>query len=250
MIELHKKLIDLKNQFGVVGVKQSTEDEGARHEDISLIRDITRSVGLKLSVKVGGCEAITDINFCDTIRADGIVAPMVESQFALQKFTESVSPVKDTDFYINVESATAVNNLPSILESSCVKLLKGVVVGRSDLSKSYGYGKGMVDSPAMQKKVKDVLSFCKSKNLRTLMGGNISVNSVSFIKELYKSNLLNCIETRNVIIELNEDNINNLGSAITQSLLFESVWLNFKADKYLSYGNSYRSRAKDIKKRL
>ena len=249
MKDLQEKLKDLKD-LGVVGVKQSTEDEGARYEDISLIRDITRSVGLKLSVKVGGCEAISDMDFCSTIAADSIVAPMIESQFALQKFTESVSRIKDTDFYINVESKTAVTNIREILESGCVRLLKGVVVGRSDLSKSYGYGKGMVDSLLMQGKVEDILSLCKSRNLRTLMGGNINVNSIPFIKGLYEKSLINCVETRNIILELDDNNIDNLDDIIRQSILFESTWLNFKAEKYLGYGNSYRSRAEDIKKRL
>ena len=113
MKDLQDKLLELKT-LGIVGVKQSTEDEGALHQDISLIRDITRSCDLKLSVKIGGCEAITDISFCDSINVDGVVAPMVESEFALQKFTESVSFLKNTNFYINVESETAVVNLENV----------------------------------------------------------------------------------------------------------------------------------------
>jgi hypothetical protein len=249
MKSLQDKLLYLKS-LGVVGVKQSTEDEGALHQDIALIRDITRNCGIKLSVKIGGCEANTDISFCDSIGVDGIVAPMVESEFALQKFTESVSQIKNTSFYVNVESSTAAGNIQKILGSNSFKLLDGVVVGRSDLAKSYGYGKGMVDSPDMQKKVKEVLTACKEANSTTLMGGNINVKSIPFILSLYSHNLLDFIETRNVIIKLNNTNCKDLTSVIKEAILFEGMWLDFKADKYLKIGTQYKSRAKDIKERL
>tara|TARA_R110000796_G_scaffold43261_1_gene106292 strand:- start:5972 stop:6730 length:759 start_codon:yes stop_codon:yes gene_type:complete len=249
MKEIQDKLIELKS-LGVVGIKQSTEDEGALHQDIAMIRDITRSCGLKLSVKIGGCEANTDISFCDFINVDGIVAPMVESEFALQKFTESVSQVEDTNFYVNIESSTAAENIQKILESSAFKVLDGIVVGRSDLAKSYGYGKGMVDSPQMQKKVCEVLTACKSAGSITLMGGNINAKSTSFIERLYANNLLDFIETRNVIIKLDDNNTKNLLKVIREALIFESLWLEFKANKYLRCGTQYKSRAKEIKERL
>ena len=54
--KLIKKLRYLKS-LGVVGVKQSLEDEGASFEEIALMRKITRKAGLNLNVKIGGCEA-------------------------------------------------------------------------------------------------------------------------------------------------------------------------------------------------
>ena len=96
MENLIKNLKQLNKEFNVVGIKQSTEDEGALHNDILTMRRITESCGLKLSVKIGGCEAKTDINFCSYIGANGIVVPMVESKFALQKFIESIINLKNT----------------------------------------------------------------------------------------------------------------------------------------------------------
>tara|TARA_R110002167_G_scaffold321190_1_gene527039 strand:- start:1497 stop:2246 length:750 start_codon:yes stop_codon:yes gene_type:complete len=249
MINLKTQLLKLK-PLGVVGIKQSTEDEGALQEDISLMRDITRSCDLKLSVKIGGCEANTDISFCNNIEVNGMVAPMVESEFALQKFTESVANVRNKNFYINIESSNAITNLDSILNSASFKLLEGVVIGRSDLAKSYGYGKGMVDSKEMQSLVYKTLKTCKNHKTTTLMGGNISCDSISFIQKLYSENLLDFIETRNVIIELNKYNINNLYDVICDAIKFEAAWLEFKASKYLDYGNQYKERASAIKRRL
>ena len=81
-------LIQLK-KLGAVAIKQSLEDEGAGFKDLALMRKITKKIGLKLNVKIGGCEAKNDIHFCNFIKVDTIVAPMVES-YALRKFIQTI----------------------------------------------------------------------------------------------------------------------------------------------------------------
>lgn len=249
MKQLKSALEELK-KIGVVGVKQSTEDEGAAHKDIALIRDISRSCGLKLNIKIGGCEAKTDISFCDSIKVDGIVAPMIESEFALKKFTESISHIKDVNFYINIESSTAVDNIDNILESNHFNILNGIVLGRSDLTNSYGYEKESVDSIEMQNKVYDILKAFSKKSPTIIMGGNINKHSIPFIKKLYYENILDFIETRNVIIDLEKAFNNDLEKVIEKALIFEALWLEFKANKYLTQGKEYMDRAKQIKGRI
>lgn len=250
MKKLISSLSQLNKDYNIVGVKQSTEDEGALHNDILLMRRITELCGLKLSVKIGGCEAKSDINFCKNINTNGIVAPMVESKFALQKFTESVIHLKNISFYINIESKTAYKNLNTILDSPASKMLSGVVIGRSDLTKSYGYGKDSVDSLQMHDIVYDILKKCKNYNILTLMGGNISSKSGNFIKKMYKEKLLDYIETRNVIIGLNDINIKNISPIIKSSLLFESEWLQYKANYYNEIGKEYTDRSNLILNRI
>ena len=250
MKELISSLLQLNKDYNVIGIKQSTEDEGALHNDILLMRRITELCNLKLSIKIGGCEAKSDINFSNHIGANGIVAPMVESEFALQKFIESIIHLKNIKFYINIESITAYSNLDSILISPASKMLSGIIIGRSDLTKSYGYGKNHVDSPQMHSVVLDILKKCKKYNITTLMGGNISPKSSTFIKQLYTEKLLNYIETRNIIIQLNNNNINNLDNTIKSSLLFESEWLNYKASYYNQIGNQYTNRSSTILDRM
>ena len=250
MNKLVSSLIQLNKDYNVVGVKQSTEDEGALYNDILSMRRITELCNLKLSIKIGGCEAKNDINFCSNIGTNGIVAPMVESKFALQKFIESITHLENINFYINIESKMAYKNLDNILSSPASKLLSGIVIGRSDLTKSYGFGKDYVDSPKMQNIIKDILLKCKKYNITTLMGGNISPKSKEFIKEMYKSSLLDYIETRNIIIKLNNDNIKNISSAIKSSLLFESEWLKYKANYYNQIGKEYLDRSNLILNRI
>tara|TARA_R110000744_G_scaffold317924_1_gene424498 strand:- start:27 stop:779 length:753 start_codon:yes stop_codon:yes gene_type:complete len=250
MKHLIKKLKYLNKEFNVIGIKQSTEDEGALHNDILTMRRITETCGLKLSVKIGGCEAKTDIDFCNMIGSNGIVAPMVESEFAMQKFIESTINIQDMKYYINIESKTAYKNLSYILESPSSKLLSGIVIGRSDLVKSYGYGKNQVDTKFINDIVKDILTQCKKYNLDTLMGGNISPTSSIFIKEMYDTKLLNYIETRNVIIQLTDKNCNNILEVIKSSLMFESEWLEYKSNFYSKISENYTNRLIQIKNRL
>ena len=82
------------------------------------------------------------------------------------------------------------------------------------------------------------------------MGGSISVNSVDFVKKLYKQNLLDKIETRNVVFELDDNNINNLSDAIKNAITFESLWLRSKSSYYMNIGNSYLNRASLLDERI
>jgi len=247
--DLLNELNNLKNQ-GVVGIKQSFEDEGVILDDLITMRRLTDLSGVYLSVKIGGCEAITDINLSQQVGVDGVVAPMIESQFALQKYIEIVKDLKDIKLYVNIESRQAYNNLDSILSSPSSKLLCGVVVGRSDLTKSYGHGKDYVDSKEMQNIVYDVMSKCKEYDMITLMGGNISNKSVGFIKKLFEEKLLDYIETRNVIMKLTDSSVNNLNGLVKSALLFESLWLKFKANKYKKISDEYMLRSNTINDRL
>ena len=82
------------------------------------------------------------------------------------------------------------------------------------------------------------------------MGGNISIDSVDLIEHLYSENLLDKIETRNVVIDLRYGgNGCTLDEALTLALDFEIKWLKYKAQNYLRTGNSYLGRADLLEKR-
>ena len=98
--------------------------------------------------------------------------------------------------------------------------------------------------------VTDILKQCKDYGFKTLMGGNIGSSSINFIQDLHKKKLLNNIETRNVIMDLNKVKINDLDSLIKNALFFESSWLNYKADYYNKIGNQYVDRSKTILDRI
>ena len=113
--KLIKKLRYLKS-LGVVGVKQSLEDEGASFEEIALMRKITRKAGLNLNVKIGGCEAKNDIYFCKGIKTNSIVAPMVESLYALKKFLQISKVGTNIPLLVNIETISAIRNLDIMIK--------------------------------------------------------------------------------------------------------------------------------------
>jgi len=245
------KLLDELKDQGVVGIKQSFEDEGVLDSDLWKISKVCRDLNLKLSVKIGGCEAISDINRCIDLEVDGIVAPMIESRFALQKFSESINKLPyHGNKFINIESVQAYKNLNDILESPTSKMLSGIVVGRSDLTKSFGYGKQDVMSDEICRVVTYILQESKKLGMKTYMGGNIGTQSIEFIQELFNKGFLDCIETRNVILGLDESNINDLSKIISHMLEWESLWLESKATHYNRFSTEYNTRSKEIQDRL
>lgn len=247
MSNLYDKLKNF-NLDNLIGIKQSFEDEGALLEDIKTIRKLTKLNNLKLSVKIGGCEAKSDIHECRYMEVDGIVAPMIETEFALQKFIESVSHINNIKFYINIESKSGYENIDKILDSPSAKMLSGIVVGRSDFVKSYGHDKSFVNSDFIFEKTYEIMKKAKSYGLETLMGGNLSPKSVDFIQKLRYENLIDYVETRNVIIRV--DDVSKLNDSITSAIEFETIWLDYKASKYKEISDSYYSRSHTLKERL
>ena len=245
MIYNHKELLNtlksLKSVYNVVGIKSSFEDEGVKFEELIKLRQLCLSTDIFLNMKIGGCEAISDINNCLVLNVDGMVAPMVESPFALEKFITSLDDNLTPQLrqkikcYVNIESKTAYDN---------------IVLGRSDLCKSFGLTKSNVNDDEIFNIVRDVFEQAKEYKLNTIMGGSISVDSVDFVRKLYKQNLLDKIETRNVVFELDDNNINNLSEAIKNAITFESLWLRSKSSYYMNIGNSYLNRASLLDERV
>ena len=247
---LTSELISLHNTYNITGIKQSFEDEGVILNDVMTMRRITENADLQMYVKIGGCEAITDINNCVNMGINSIIAPMVETVFSLQKFVSAVKNIESTSFYFVCETKTALKNLDRMLRSDENRVLSGVVVGRSDFTKSYGLPKDETDSEFINTQVLKALKICKKYGMQTTMGGNISTRSCEFIQKAYNENLLDKIETRNVVIDLDDNNTKELNEAVSAALLYEIGWLKFKGTNYASIGHSYLDRSEALKGRI
>lgn len=246
---LYHELKQLSEKYGIIGLKHSFEDEGATVEDVIFMRRLTDLCGLLSFVKVGGCEAKTNINDCIKYGIDGIIAPMVETKFALSKFISVTSKYSSVaQSYVVIESKTAYRNLDEILQYS--DNLKGVIVGRSDFSSSYDLDKSDADSDFIYDKVEDILRKCKAYNLYTTLGGNICKKSISFIKDMFYKKTLNRVETRNVVIGLSDSNIDIFQDVIVKVLEFESSLLKYKHDLFVSNTEEYSNRIKTLMTRV
>lgn len=135
-------LTDLVENYGLVGVKTSFEDEGASFNEVLRLKEICNQSKTKVTLKIGGPEAIRDIKDSLIIGVKGLVAPMVESEFGLVKFIKAVENnlpyevVSSLQLNVNIETTTAVSNIDKILSSKSADALYGVTLGRVDLVSS------------------------------------------------------------------------------------------------------------------
>ena len=210
--------------------------------------------GLQHNIKVGGCEAKTDIFFCEKLGVNGIVAPMVETGYALRKFLQIISNNKKQNLYINLESIQSFKNIKDILRAKEFKKLKGVIIGRSDLAGSLNLQKSEVDSKKIYNLVFQLLKKVKKNKIITKMGGSLTPRSLGFVKKLYKNNLLDRIETRNIEIKLNNRVLENFKEIIIKVFYFELEWIKFNHKREMKIKDKTKSdslaRIKELKKRI
>lgn len=251
MKELITNINKLKKANSIAGFKISFEDEGATREDLIKFRIATNECDLPLYVKIGGCEAKTDIFTCKNYIVDGVVSPMIESVFAVEKFVNCCSEVNYLENkFINVETKTCVNNLDEILNSPAAKSLDGFTIGRSDLAASYGLTKKSVDSKQIYDVVESSFKKIKDYGFLATMGGNITSHSKDFVTNLYKKGLLDKIETRNIIMKLNDDNVKSLETIINDALFLETLIMKERRDRTEIYFNRNVKRLNDINGRI
>jgi 4-hydroxy-2-oxoheptanedioate aldolase len=224
---LNKSLLKLK-KLGATSLKQSFEDEGSSFVDIENLKKITKKVKLNLNVKIGGCEAKNDINFCISNDVNGIIAPMVESKYALRKFIQTIQKKTKTKLYINIETITAVKNIKKILNCVEAKKLYGVVFGRSDIAGSMNLKKRDVDSKKINNLLITAMKYAKSKNYKVKMGGSVTKKSYSFILNLYNKKILDFYETRNIEIKINKSNLKRYYEIINEIFKFEIQLIQYK----------------------
>ncbi len=233
------------------GVKISLEDEGLTPDQCVKIACLSHLNNIPLTMKIGGAEAISDIRIAHNIECEGCVAPMIESSYALHKFISSVynNSFEFKKLYINVESKQAYLNIENILNSPDAKHLSGIVLGRSDFVQSFGYTKDKVDSDEVYSMAEKIFTLAKNKGLITLMGGNLNVNSLDFIKSLYDKKLLDYVETINVKVKLTKDFLENYSDNLTQMIRFEIDWLNLKTTQLQSLFKKDIKRISNLKLR-
>ena len=154
-----------------------------------------------MTIKIGGCEAITDARMAKGFGVNALMSPMIESRFALEKFLTMASTVfnseelEDMRLLINIETMDGCEKIGQILSADNIKLLSGIVLGRTDLSNAMKVEDP--DSRQLLEKAKEIFAKAKEKSVRCLVGGNITAKTVPFLAEL--DGLLDGFETRKVV---------------------------------------------------
>jgi len=139
-----------------------------------------------------------------------LVAPMIETAFAMDKYMESLPNNRFRHVGVTIETITAVNNIAEIIAAG--NKLTEITIGRTDLTASYK-GSG-VDSAQTMEMVSKVARLAKEKGLKVTMGGSINKGTRELLlKDAEIVGLLDYVETRKVVMPihkfLEEDGLTN-----------------------------------------
>ncbi|MBP7653790.1 aldolase [Candidatus Dependentiae bacterium] len=250
-LDNEKKLRDmalrLRDDFGCDSLKVSTEDAGMSFEEIREVYRLFNDI-FPIAMKIGGPEARNDIHNAVQIGVAGIIAPMIESAYSLDKFILTVEEVAGSvkfeklSKHINIETVTACKYLDDILKSESIDSIDQATVGRSDLSNSLGQN---INSDLMMKLTKDVIDKCRLKNISVSVGGNITPEIAEKIAEKLAPDKMN---TREVGFTLSK--CSNIRNTVCESLKFEMELIRHKIEIFNYQIAALTDRSKKIEKRL
>ena len=248
-------LTDLVENYGLVGIKTSFEDEGATFNEVLRLKEICNQSKTKVTLKIGGPEAIRDIKDSMVIGVKGLVAPMVESEFGLTKFINAIhnnlpsEVVNSLQLNVNIETQTAVANIDKILSQKAAESLYGVTLGRVDLVSSMKKDRTFVNSEEVYQIAHDVFERTKKLGAKACIGGAVSTESLDFLKKLHSEKLLDKFETRYAIFDPSIA-LKNLSRALFKAQMFEYEWLTNKMELYQILSLQDENRIKMIQFRI
>jgi hypothetical protein len=244
-----------RDEYNFVSVKAEFEAEGTRPNEFLRLLELARKAGLKVALKIGGAEAVSDLLMSKIYGVDYIIAPMVESRYALTKYVEAVTKVYnkderiDTEFLFNLETENTLNCFNEMVPSA-VEGNFGVVFGRVDYTLSCGMARGAVDDRRITNDILKVASICKEKDLPLVVGGSVSEKSVDILMEL-RSVHLTRFETRKVVFGADAATDAPTASAgIELAGAFELDWLINKAEYYQRACHEDAARIEMLNKRF
>jgi hypothetical protein len=253
-----KKLAELVRRISERGhlksIKAEFEAEGTRSDELLRLLDVTRTCNVPLTLKIGGCEAVKDLYEARQFGARYIVAPMIESDYALRKFCDTIQKVypaeeaAEVDFLFNVETIQAINGFEAIAQVAIESpVIAGVVFGRTDFAGSLGM-KGDVQNERVTDCIEAIARRLVATDLDLVLGGAISIASLPELKRVAQHRLTR-FETRKVVFDGARLQDENLAESLLDAVHFEILWLINKSDYYGVLHQEDKARIAQLEKR-
>jgi 4-hydroxy-2-oxoheptanedioate aldolase len=232
------------NLSRIISLKGEFEAEGLTRDSIAAEAAWAARHGLPYLVKIGGCEAKSDMHFLLMQGIDSIVAPMIESAFAMRKYQAMLPSGAFKHVGVTIETVTAVERIEDILDAGCK--LSEVTVGRSDLTASFGGGG--VNCPETISMVKTVARAARTRGLKTTMGGTINTETCKLLLEDDElRDLIACVETRKCVMPVEKF---LEPDALKDAFAVETALLEMQISSYGAIGDAAKSRKSVLLERL
>lgn len=250
---LRQQLTTIRDRHFVAALKSGTEIEDMSYEEIAALREISRDEKgtpiVPLVIKIGGPEARNDIRQCLRIGVDVLLAPMVESVYALTNFVETAQQLiyeegVNAGLAMNLETITAVQNLDLMIESRAFAALQQVTIGRGDLSKSMHLS---VDDEEVLVLTAGALRRIRNQKILTSVGGGLTLNNIQIMARRLPSNRFN---TRHVAISNTAEFRLNAADHLLAALEFECTMYRYLATKFSERKAYYEKRAAVLAERM
>lgn len=242
MRKLRNRLAYLKDNHRLVGIKGGTEVEANSFEEIYLMRRVSQGI-VPMTVKIGGPEARNDIEFMLAVGIDKILAPMVESPYALKNFVQTMDaldPAKLAKLAVNIETFMAYENLERIYGSPWFERIEQVTVGRSDLSGSMEKG---VDDPEVLLVTRQIIQQAIAFGKMTSVGGQVNTSNAVLVRDTIGPA---CINTRHMTVSCDGD----VAADIAESLTWEKELYSYLETHFPERQAFYRGRVRSIEERI
>jgi hypothetical protein len=228
----------LRDTHGAVAVRAEFENEGLRIDELLRLKEVAMRAGLGLMLKIGGCESVRDLLESRLVGATEIVAPMIESPFALHKFVQAALksyPAEEHEarfLSCNIETRDAVDAFAQMIAHADIAHLRGIVIERVDYCFSIGLTEQAVDRDDIAATVRQVATLAKTKGLQVTIGGGVSSLSLPFFRSLAADGLLDRFETRKVTFAAAVTLAGDAERALLTALGFELLFLRNKQTFY------------------